>query len=209
MALGHLYGGEFPLPPAAVPALLDRVGDRERDAVRRMVSRHVNSPRASSAGRLFDTVASLLGICDDAGYEGEAAIMLEAAAAAVPVLPAALPWRLTEVDGLWVYDCAVTLGALLDAAAAGEAVPGLAAAFHRTIVDVTVALCERVAAASGIRVVCLSGGCLQNRILAAEMPRALADAGLDGRLSREVPAGDGGISYGQAVVAAARIGKGR
>ncbi|MFI7542465.1 carbamoyltransferase HypF [Actinoplanes sp. NPDC049599] len=209
MALGHLYGSEFPLPATAAPALLARVGDREHDVLRRMVERGVNSPRASSAGRLFDTVASLLGVCDDAGYEGEAAIMLEAAAAGARTAPAALPWRLADVDGIWVYDSAVTLGALLDRAAAGEPVAALAAAFHRTIVDVTVALCERAAEASGVRVVCLSGGCLQNRILATGIPRALAAAGLDGRLHREVPAGDGGISYGQAVVAAARIGKGR
>lgn len=209
MALGHLYGAEFPLPSAAPPALLERVGEREHDAVRRMVARGVNSPRASSAGRLFDTVASLLGVCDDAGYEGEAAIMLEAVARTVPAAPAALPWRLAEVDGLRVYDSAVTLAALLDAAAAGEPAARLAAAFHRTIVEVTAALCERAAAATGVRVVCLSGGCLQNGILAEELPRALAAAGLDARLHREVPAGDGGISYGQAVVAAARTAKGR
>jgi hydrogenase maturation protein HypF len=209
MALGHLYGSEFGMPPAAAADLLDRIGDRERDAIQRMISRNVNSPRASSAGRLFDTVASLLGICDDAGYEGEAAIMLEAVAAAAPVMPPALPWRLTEVGGLWVYDSAVTLGALLNGAAAGEPVAKLAGAFHSTIVEVTVALCERAATASGVRVVCLSGGCLQNRILAAEVPRALAGAGLDGRLHHEIPAGDGGISYGQAVVAAARLGKER
>jgi hydrogenase maturation protein HypF len=70
-----------------------------------------------------------------------------------------------------------------------------------------VALCERAATTTGIRVVCLSGGCLQNRILAAELPLALAAAGLDSRVHHELPAGDGGISYGQAVVAAARTGK--
>lgn len=209
MALGYLYGGEFPVAPAAATGFLDRIGTQERDAIRQMVSRNVNSPRASSAGRLFDAVASLLGLCDDAGYEGEAAVMLEAAASAVTALPAALPWRLTEVDGLSVYDSAVTLGAVLAGTAAGEPVANLAAAFHRTIVEVTVALCERAATQSGVRVVCLSGGCLQNRILATQVLRALAAAGLDGRLNHEVPAGDGGISYGQAVVAAARIRKGR
>jgi hydrogenase maturation protein HypF len=208
MALGHLYGSEFPVPPAASTGLLNRIDRTERDTIRRMVSRNLNSPRASSAGRLFDAVASLLGLCDDAGYEGEAAIMLEAAASAVPALPAALPWRLTDVDGLWVYDSAITIGAVLAAAAAGEPVADVAAAFHRTIVEVTVALCERAAMQTGVQVVCLSGGCLQNRILATHLQRELAAAGLDGRFNREVPSGDGGISYGQAVVAAARIRKG-
>jgi len=206
MALGYLYDAEFPIPAGPEPGFLNRIDPRERDTIRRMVSRNLNSPRASSAGRLFDAVASLLGVCDDAGYEGEAAIMLEAAATEAP---AALPWRLTEVDGLWVYDCAVTLAAVLAGTAAGEPAGRLAAAFHRTIIEVTVALCERAAEHSGVRVVCLSGGCLQNGILATHLPRALAAAGLDARLNREVPAGDGGISYGQAVVAAARIRKER
>jgi hydrogenase maturation protein HypF len=204
MALGYLYGAEFPVPAGPAPAILDRIDPVERDTVRRMVSRNLNSPRASSAGRLFDAVAGLLGVCDDAGYEGEAAVMLEAAAAGTP---AALPWRLTEVDGLWVYDSAVTLGAVLAATAAGEPAGKLAAAFHRTVVEVTVALCERAAEHTGVRTVCLSGGCLQNGILATQLPRALTAAGLDARLNHEIPAGDGGISYGQAVVAAARIGK--
>jgi hydrogenase maturation protein HypF len=208
MALGCLYGGEFGVR-ADASAFLDRIGARERDAVRRMVARGVNSPRASSAGRLFDAAAALLGVCDDAGYEGEAAVMLEAAASAAPATTAALPWRLTEAGGLWVYDWSGTLGALLDGLAAGTPVPALAAAFHRTVVEATVALCARAAGRTGATVVCLSGGCLQNRLLAAGLVPALAAAGLDARLNHEVPCGDGGISYGQAVVAAARTGGGR
>jgi hydrogenase maturation protein HypF len=212
MALGYLFGGEFPVPPGPTAGFLERINAGERETIRRMVARGLNSPRASSAGRLFDAVSSLLGVCDDASYEGEAAVMLEAVAAAAlagPVAPAALPWRLVEVDGLWVYDCGGTLTAVLEGAAAGVPVPALAAAFHRTIVAVTVALCERAAERTGARVVCLSGGCLQNRVLAAELVAALDAAGLAGRLNRDVPAGDGGISYGQAVVAAARAREGR
>ena len=129
--------------PGDPSAFLDRLDPRERDAIRRIVARGVNSPHASSAGRLFDAVASLLGLCDDAGYEGEAAVLLEAAAEAAPDGTPALPWRLTEAGGLWVYDWSGTLGAILDRHAAGEPVPVLAAAFHRTIVQVTAALCAR------------------------------------------------------------------
>jgi hydrogenase maturation protein HypF len=118
--------------------------------------------------------------------------------------PAALAWRVTEVDRMWVYDCGSTLAAVLEGVAAGEPVAALAAAFHRTIVAVTVAVCERAAEQSGVAVVCLSGGCLQNRILATDLLAALAEAGLVGYINREVPANDGGISYGQAVVAAAQ-----
>ncbi|WP_199509751.1 carbamoyltransferase HypF [Nucisporomicrobium flavum] len=200
MALGYLYGGEFTTGDAGV---LDRLDARERQVVRRMVERRVNCPQAGSAGRLFDAVAALLGVCDDASYEGEAAVMLESVAAAAPSSTAPLPWKLRTAGGLWVYDSGVTLAALGEAMRAGEPVAALAAGFHRTVVAVTAEMCARAAERTGVTVVCLSGGCLQNGLLAAELPPALAAAGLDARLSSEVPAGDGGISYGQAVVAAA------
>ncbi|HEU4421345.1 MAG TPA: carbamoyltransferase HypF [Pilimelia sp.] len=208
MALGCLFGAEFPVRSAAAKAFLSRIDPRERDTIRRMVARGVNCPRASSAGRLFDAAASLLGVCDTASYEGEAAVMLEAVAGAAPAPVSPLPWRLTEVDGVDAYDWSGTLAALLDGAAAGERAPVLAAAFHGTIVAVTVALCQRAAERTGASAVCLSGGCLQNRILATDLLAALDAAGLTGYLNHDVPANDGGISYGQAVVAAARTGKG-
>ncbi|MCU7729487.1 carbamoyltransferase HypF [Actinoplanes sp. KI2] len=198
MALGYLLGGEFPVPAGS----FDRLAAAERDIIARMIARGVNSPRASSAGRLFDAVSSLLGLCDEASYEGEAAVLLEAVAAAVPRAEA-LPWRLTEVEGLWVYDWSGTLTAVLDRTRAGVPAGELAAAFHTTIVEVTVALCARAAERTGVTVVCLSGGCLQNRILASRLRTELDAAGLTGHLNRDVPANDGGISYGQAVVAAA------
>jgi hydrogenase maturation protein HypF len=198
MAMGYLLGGEFPVP-AGFP---DRLATPERDTIARMIARGVNSPRASSAGRLFDAVSSLLGLCDEASYEGEAAVLLEAAAAAVPRADA-LPWRLTEVDGLWVYDWSGTLTAVLDRTRAGAPAGELAAAFHTTVAEVTVELCARAAERTGVTTVCLSGGCLQNRILASRLLTELGAAGLAGHLNRDVPANDGGISYGQAVVAAA------
>ncbi|KUL23516.1 carbamoyltransferase HypF [Actinoplanes awajinensis] len=208
MALGYLYGGEFPIPATPAPALLGRMPATERATVRRMVERGVHSPPASSAGRFFDAAASLLDLCDDAGYEGEAAVLLETAARAATGPVPALPWRLTRAAGLWVYDWSGTLGALLIRLAAGVPVAELAAAVHRTVIDVTVEFCVRAADRTGVWVVCLSGGCLQNRLLAAGLPAALRAAGFTAVLNRDVPANDGGISYGQAVVAAARLGKG-
>ena len=78
MALGYLYGAEdlgaSPLDPALGADLAARLEPREVAAVRQMVRRGVNAPVASSAGRLFDAVASLLGLADEASYEGEAAV---------------------------------------------------------------------------------------------------------------------------------------
>jgi hydrogenase maturation protein HypF len=209
MALGYLHGLEDSATTLhAPPAFLARLRPGEATTVEAMIDRGLNTPRASSAGRLFDAVASLLGVCDDAGYEGEAAVMLETLAARGGP-GGGLPWRVVESDGLWVYDCGPTLAGLVDAVAGGANPADLAAAFHRTVVTVTVALCARAAESTGVRDVCLSGGCLQNGLLATWLPAALTGAGLTPYLNRQVPANDGGISYGQAVVAAARTEKER
>lgn len=210
MALGYLFGGErlggSALDPDLVGTFTARLPDREVDAVRRMVDRGVNSPRASSAGRLFDAVSSLLSIRDDATFEGEAAIALEWAAAGEPA--GELPWRLTRTHGLWVYDPAPTIAAILAATVEGEPASRLAAAFHTTIVAVTVALCLEAAQESGLRAVCLSGGVFQNLLLTGALAGALRDEGFFVYLNQRVPTNDGGISYGQAAVAAARMGGG-
>jgi hydrogenase maturation protein HypF len=173
-----------------------------------MVSRGINSPVASSAGRLFDAAAALLGLGDDATYEGEAAVALEAAAGAAPPGHVELPWRLTSRDGLLVYDPWPTLRALLEGLHERVDVPTLAARFHATITAVTVAVCTDIAARRRLDTVCLSGGVLQNQVLARGLLTGLAGAGLRVLINARVPANDGGISYGQAAVAAARLRRG-
>jgi hydrogenase maturation protein HypF len=174
------------------------------EIVRRMITAGVNCPRASSAGRLFDAVAALLGLCDDADYEGEAAIALETAAAAHPGGPGAvtaLPWRVHEQDGLLVYDPTPTLRGLL----VSDGDPAeLAARFHRTVAEVTAHLVGESVARTRVRQVCLGGGVFQNVLLSTMIIELLRDAGLEVFIGREVPVNDGGISYGQAAVAAAR-----
>jgi hydrogenase maturation protein HypF len=212
MALGYLYGaeGSARFDPVLAAAFTGRFDPGEVAVVRRMIGRGVNSPLASSAGRLFDAVASLLGLRDDATYEGEAAIALEAAAwTAVrsrTAAPVELPWRLTTVDRVAVYDPVPTLAAVLDGVIAGQPAACLAAAFHRTVAAVTVALCERARQVSGLSTVCLSGGVFQNKLLVELVTAGLAGAGFAALLNEQVPANDGGVSYGQAAVAASRLG---
>ncbi|WP_128378738.1 carbamoyltransferase HypF [Streptomyces cavernae] len=221
MALGYLYGAEDldetdrggpgiggPRWEGACTAgpFLDRLPATEVRTVRRMVERGVNAPLASSAGRLFDAVSSLLGLRDDAGYEAEAAIALEAAAD--PRERGELAWRLQRREGLLVYDLRPTLRDLLAGVADGRSVPCLAARFHNTVVAVTVAMAEEAARETGLGDVCLSGGVFQNRRIATGVASALRRTGLHPRLNRLVPANDGGISYGQAAVAACLL-KGR
>ncbi|MFC5002596.1 carbamoyltransferase HypF [Dactylosporangium cerinum] len=210
MALGYLFGGEpfdeTSLARAELLAapLLRRLPPSEVATVRRMVAAGVNCPTASSAGRLFDAVAALLGVRDDAGYEGEAAVALEACAAG-HAGAAPLPWRLATRDDLVVYDPAPTLLTLLEALHDGTGAGLLAAAFHATIAAMTVAVCSDAAAEHGTSTVCLSGGVMQNRLLVEALVAGLSAAGLTALVNERVPANDGGISYGQAAVAAAQL----
>ncbi|MFI9025217.1 carbamoyltransferase HypF [Streptomyces sp. NPDC053560] len=206
MALGYLYGAE-PLgapmpPPEATASFTDRFDARAHTALRTMVRRGINSPRASSAGRLFDAAAALLGVCGEVSYEGQAAVALESAAGRLRA--PALPWRLVRVDGLWVYDPAPTLAALFPSSESrGPA--RLAAAFHTTIAEVTAALVEKAIGAGAPRTVCLGGGCFANRRLVTDVRRLLQALDVEVYVGSAVPPGDGGISYGQAAIAAARL----
>jgi hydrogenase maturation protein HypF len=225
MALGYLFGTEglrgmpagmgfrdAPLPddlatldhPAA--AFLGRLDPREVALVRTQVRRRLNAPVASSAGRLFDAASSLIGLRDVAEFEAQAAIDLELAAGDRPA--DALAWRLDRVDDLLVYDPRPTLAALLDGVARGRTQRRLAAGFQAAIADVTIAMLHDGRARTGVRTVCLSGGVFQNRRLASTLLRRLADDGFEPFINRQVPVNDGGVSYGQAAIAAARLGSG-
>lgn len=182
---------------------LARLDRREVEVIRVQVARRLNAPVASSAGRLFDAASSLLGLRDVAEYEAQAAIDLEMAAD--PAGGGALPYRLARHDGLLVYDPRPTLRALLEGAADGQPVPALAARFQRTIATVTRELCAHARDETGLGVACLSGGVFQNAWLAATLVDELARDGFEVHLNERVPANDGGISYGQAAVAAARL----
>ena len=205
-ALGHLMGGEALGSPRPYPWLTrpftDRLDPAEVTTVRAMIARDVNCPRASSAGRLFDTAAALLGLADRVSYEGEAAVLLEAVAGDEHAVP--LAHRVVRAQGLWVYDSAPTLADLLLRRQDGEPVARLAAAFHLTLAIVTAELVAQAVAEGAPRTVCLGGGCFVNRRLLTEVKRQLRAQGLRVLVGGQVPVGDGGISYGQAAVAAPR-----
>jgi hydrogenase maturation protein HypF len=195
MALGYLYGAEdFGAPSIPVTRRVP-----EADLVRRMIERQVNSPLASSAGRLFDAASALLGLCEENSFEGEAAVLLETAAAGHD--GPSFDWKLHRRDGMWVYDPVPTLR---DLVTCGDSTGVAAARFHTTIAEVTAALVREVA--GGVTTVCLGGGVFQNRRLVDAVTRELGDFQV--LVGERVPVNDGGISYGQAAVAAALLAGG-
>jgi hydrogenase maturation protein HypF len=212
MALGYLMAAEsFEqadsvsswLPRDLARAFLARLDPREVEVVRVQLARGLNAPTASSAGRLFDAAAALLGIRDVAEYEAQAAIELELLAGQASVEPLAYAFQRSE--GLMIYDPRPTIIALLEGRAAGAATELLAARFQETIAAVTRDFVAEVGATTGLRTVVFSGGVFQNQWLATNLVRRLTGDGFEVHTNRLVPANDGGISYGQAAVAAARL----
>ncbi len=155
----------------------------------------VNAPASSGAGRLFDAAAALLGLRDEISYEGQAAIELEQLAGTAEAQP--YPCRRIG-DAIVGADL---IRAAHDDLDAGRPRALIAAAMHEGVATAFASAC---AEASGSRTVVLSGGCMQNLRLAASLRRRLEAQGFTVLTHRRLPPGDGGISYGQAAVAAAR-----
>jgi hydrogenase maturation protein HypF len=154
----------------------------------------------TSVGRLFDAAAALVVGRARASYEGQAAMELEALAQHVPIGRApAVPFDERWEDGRLVLDPAPVLNALLGAITGAEA----AAMFHESVAHATARAAEQLAGAHGVQAVVLTGGVFQNARLSAIVTRALEDRGLEVLVHRRVPPNDGGISIGQAAIAAA------
>ncbi len=166
-----------------------------------MAAGGVNTPLTSSAGRLFDAVASILGIRDRVSYEGQAAIELEQRASTDH--RGSYPFQLTD-DEPFVIDTAPLIGAVASDLTDGAPVEVIAAGFHNAVVDLMVASATRARQETGLATVALSGGVFQNALLVARATAALGDAGFDVLVHRRVPPNDGGISLGQAAIVAAR-----
>lgn len=161
-------------------------------------------PLASSAAALFAAAAAILGLRGTVSFEGEAETALEAAATGVSA--PALAWHVyRDPRGVWVYDPAPTLTALLSASGDTPTAAHLAAAFHSTIAEVTVTLVRHAARIVGDRPVCLSGSVWHSRTLTTAVQDLLRAEGFDVFVNQRVPCNDGGISYGQAAIAAATL----
>lgn len=197
--------GYLSLEPA-LDARLSRfttVDERERDVVWRQAVERVNAPEASSMGRLFDAASALLGVCTDARFEGEGAMLLESLAGDLGA--EALPVVEYEEAGRWVADPVPLLAALGELRARGADPAVLAATFHESVAEYGASVAGRVAAAEGTRTVVLSGGVFQNARLLGSVSRRLRARGLTVLVPRLLPPNDGAICYGQAAVAAARL----
>lgn len=201
---------EFPELPA-----IQRLASKPCTTLDAMMRSGTNAPVASSCGRLFDAVAAALGLSfARQAYEGEAASLLESHVCRETLHdePLALAYRfglIAQTQKPATFDLAPMWRSLLADLAGGVGIPVMAARFHKglavALADMAVMLARREAGTASFDTVALSGGCFQNFILFEETARNLKERGFSVLSHSAVPANDGGIALGQAVVAAARM----
>jgi hydrogenase maturation protein HypF len=198
--LAEIADGEDPPP---LPCSLVDTVTPERWATIARLARSELAPLTTSVGRLFDAIAALCGLRASVSYEGQAAIELESVVD--PSEHGEYRIALQSIDGVLELDPRAAVSAVLRERAQGVPVRAVATRFHIGLAHATAAACERISRERELRTVVLSGGVFQNRVLLELTVAELRCAGLSVLVPERLPAGDGGISYGQAAVAAARL----
>jgi hydrogenase maturation protein HypF len=203
MAVGHLmtaYGTDaLPLLARLFP---DR-SDSEWFTIQRQIEVRFNTPLTSSAGRLFDTVAVILGFPAEISYEGRAAVLLQKAAQETtqgPVLDFPL-----EGEDPFVFNPALLLKMIAERKLAGQDPCELAFSFHRAVATAIVAGCRHLRETHGLDTVALSGGVFQNCLLLQITETMLTQERFRVLLPRKLPSNDGCVAVGQAAAAFAQL----
>jgi hydrogenase maturation protein HypF len=173
------------------------VGEQGIRILAQQIPRGIGCVDTTSMGRLFDAVASLLGVCNEVTYEGQAAIELEHLARRGRAAPLDF-----SVDA-GVLDPAPVISGLVDGIRAGADPADLAAGFHEAVISATAAAAGACARAAGIETIGLTGGVFVNRTLLDGLRKKLHSNGFEVLIHRTLPCNDGGLALGQAVIAAA------
>lgn len=187
-ALGLLYSlhGE----QLSNHSVLDAFEPQELSILKQMLGKHINCPSISSAGRLFDAVASLLGICHVNHFEGQAAMMLEQAAT-LSVCAASYPFQITSAQPAIIDWRPLIESLLIDISKLS--ISDIAAKFHNTLANIILETAQLI----GEQQIVLSGGCFQNAYLTEKAVLNLQNAGFTVYRHEKIPPNDAGIAVGQ------------
>ena len=217
MAYGLLWEFDLLDHPAAA-FVTHELGQTEADLCAQMIERGLNTPMTSSIGRIFDALSALLGICTQPAYEGEAAILLEAAIdPGYDSAQAGEPYQIGLIKNtadanstahdtsVVLFDAEPLVRGVLDDIATDVPRGIIAGKIHDAFVDAIALICQVANAAYGITTVALAGGVFMNRYLVEHATAALEATGFTVALNKQLPPNDGSISYGQAAIAAKRL----
>ena len=175
----------------------------EERILRRQLAEGLNSPLTTSAGRLFDAVAAALDVCRLRTYEGQPAMELEMAADETE--DGFYPAAVKEAPDALVLDTLAIFRAVVCDRLAGVPAGVIAARFHNSLVRLLADACDLIRERTGLTLVALSGGVMQNALLFTRLHRALAERSFEVLTHTLTPPNDGSISLGQVAVAAARL----
>ena len=185
---------------------VERVDHTRARIIVGMIEKGVNTPDTSSAGRLFDAVSSLLGICDRNTHEGQAPMELEAAARIG--VGSSLDYEIREEEGMLLLDPRSSIRSVVERVQKEIPAETIAAEFHNGLCRGVVEMCERIRRRENIARVALSGGCFQNLLLFEQVVAELTSRGFEVLTHHLVPPNDGCIALGQVAVARAACADG-
>jgi len=180
---------------------LNGIDREEIDLVSKQVTAGLNSPLTSSMGRLFDAVSAMAGIRATIDYEAQAAIEMEMQAYYATDEKGLYPFSITGDQSYSIILLHELVAGVADDILRGCRAATVSMRFHNTVAAMTRDVCLKIKAQSGISTVALSGGCFQNRLLLSNVMSLLRQSGFKVLTHRNVPANDGGVSLGQAVIA--------
>jgi hydrogenase maturation protein HypF len=173
--------------------------ESERTLLHTQLEKKINTPLTSSMGRLFDAAAALAGMRQKVNYEGQAAIEFESLADSAEAASYSFALNQDEVQVRGVIEV------LIKDVLAGVHTSKISARFHNGLAEGVRMVVRRMSQDSGIREVALSGGVWQNITLLRRTLSLLKNDGFEVYIHREVPPNDGGLSLGQAIIAASRL----
>lgn len=187
-------------------ALKVDAGIKTQDGVvKKLIESGINCPKATSMGRLFDGVSALLGICDTASYEGQGAMLLEAAAENGN--EEELDFEIKSENGLLIFDWRNMVREIVAKKERGVKKEALAAQFMNTLVSMAAKIAKEISDKTNIKTVALSGGTFQNMYILTRLEKKLEELGLRVLHHKRVSTNDEGIALGQLVIAERMLSK--
>jgi hydrogenase maturation protein HypF len=198
VALGLLYELFGNLDIVSQTPLKNVFSAQELKIINRLLSRNINAPTTSSMGRLFDGVAALLGVCQQASFEGQAAMELEFAIESITTNKSYQFEILQSCQSsATVVDWSLMLQEILYDVSSNISLAEIAAKFHNTLVEIIINIARQV----GEKQVLLTGGCFQNKYLTERAIQRLQEEQFQPYWHQYIPPNDGGIALGQIVAA--------
>lgn len=178
----------------AIP-FLKSIKKEDKEIVLSMMSKDINSPWTSSAGRLFDAAAALMGVCENASYEAQGPVKLEGLCD--DSIRGRYDFDMSCCNGSYVVDAQGAFSGILKDLKKGKSLSEISTKFHNSVVEMIVATVKKLSDDTGLRDVALSGGVFQNKFLKAQTMKKCESCGLNVFTNERMPVNDFNIAWGQ------------